>query len=106
MAPATQPRSAVAFLIILVLGMSLGLPTEDVLDAIYDESGALPYEVIPLFSSAAQQLPSRTTQPPLSFFHPTPRAPSPFALAHTRNTDVPRCTDARDLSAQLCILLC
>ena len=38
---------------LLSLGLSLSFPAEDVLDAIYDESEAVPYEDTPLFSIAA-----------------------------------------------------
>jgi len=106
MTSAAQPRLAVVFLMILTLGVSLGLPAEDVMDAVYDESEALPYEAIPLFSIVLRALPARTTQPTLSFFHPKLRAPCPFAPAHVHNTDVHRSTDVRALSSQLCILLC
>ena len=106
MTPAAQPRLAVVFLMILTLGVSLGLPAQDVLDTVYDESEALPLEVIPPFSIVLRAPPSRTTQPTLIFFHPKLRAPCPFAPAHVRNTEVHRSTDVRALSSQLCILLC
>jgi hypothetical protein len=53
MGAAAKPRCAVVFLMILTLGVSLGLPAEDVLDAVYDESEATPLESTPLFSSDA-----------------------------------------------------
>jgi len=105
MVPPPKPRLAVILVMILTLGVTLGLPAEDVLDSIYDESEALPYEDIPLFSIAVRPLAARTAQPPPSA-HPKLLAPSPFVPAQVRNIDVQRSTDARVSSAQLCILLC
>ena len=106
MAPATQPRFAIVFLMLFALGVSVGLPAEDILEAVYDESEAVPYERTPVFSVVVRPLPARTTQPPLSFFRPKLRAPSPFAPAHVRDTNANRSADTRALSALLCILLC
>jgi len=50
MGAAAKPRCAVVFLMFLSLGLSLSFPAEDVLDAIYDESEAVPYEETPVFS--------------------------------------------------------
>lgn len=47
MSVAARPRCAVFFLMIFALGVTLSLPAEDVLDGTYDESEAVPYEVIP-----------------------------------------------------------
>jgi hypothetical protein len=44
----------ILILMLLSLGVSLGLPAEDVLDAVYDESEALPFEAISLFSTVAR----------------------------------------------------
>ena len=56
MGVAAKPRLAVVFLMILSLGVSLGLPAEDVLDAVYDESEAVPFEAIPLLARDAEVL--------------------------------------------------
>lgn len=53
MGATVKPRFAVVFLMLFSLGLSLSLPAEDVLDAVYDESEAVPYEVTPVFSIAA-----------------------------------------------------
>jgi len=55
MSLAARPRCAVFFLMIFALGVSLGLPAEDVLDGAYDESEAVPYEVIPGLSIVLAQ---------------------------------------------------
>ena len=106
MSVAAKPRFAVVFLMILTLGVSLGLPAEDVLDAVYDESEALPCEGAPLFSIVLSPVAARGPQAPLSSLHLKLGAPSPFAPAHVRDTDALRSADARALSALLCILLC
>jgi hypothetical protein len=98
-------RFAVVFLMIFTACLSLGLPAEDVLDAVYDELEVLPYEVIPL-SISVPPMAARTTQAPLSSLHHKPCAPSLFAPARTRDADANRSADARTLAALLCILLC
>lgn len=47
-------RSILILFALLALGVSLGSPLEDVLDAIYDESEALPYEGTPGDSMAVR----------------------------------------------------
>lgn len=47
---AAKPYFTIVLLMLLSLGLSLSLPAEDVLDAVYDESEAVPYEGTSLFS--------------------------------------------------------
>jgi hypothetical protein len=101
-----KPRFAVVFLMIFTLGVSLGLPAVDVLDAVYDESEAVPYEVVPLPSMAAQPAAARTTQATLSSLHLKPNVSSPLPPARVRDTDANRSADARISLALLCALLC
>lgn len=101
-----KPRCAVVFLMVLTLGVSLVLPAEDVLDAVYDESETLPFEFVSLFSIATLPVAARITPVPLSSLQLKLVAPSPFTPAHVRNTDAHRSADQRALSALLCILLC
>ena len=42
----TKSRFAIVFLMFLALGLSVGLPAEDVMDTTYDESEALPSKVL------------------------------------------------------------
>jgi hypothetical protein len=63
MGATAEPRCAVVFLMILTLGVSLSLPAEDVLDAIYDESEALPYEGASSFSIVLPKVAAQTPQP-------------------------------------------
>ena len=106
MGGATKPRFAVVFLMILALGVSLGLPAEDVLEAVYDESEALPCEGTPLLSIVVPLAAARTTQVPLSSSHPKPGAPSLFAPARIPKTDAHRSADAGVSLALLRTLLC
>jgi hypothetical protein len=101
-----RPRFAAVLLMILTLGLSLGLPAEDVLDAVYDESEALPCEGTPLFSIVRPPVAARTTQAPLSSLHPKPGAPFLFARVRVRDTDAHRSADARVSLALLRTLLC
>jgi hypothetical protein len=101
---AAKPRCAVVFLMVLTLGVSLGLPAEDVLETVYDESEALPSESIPLFSIVAPLVAARTTPAVPSSLHLG--APSLFAPARVRETDANRATDTRISLALLCTLLC
>jgi len=106
MGVAAKPRFAVTFMMILTVCLSLGLPAVDVLDAVYDESEALPCEIIPLFSMAGRPAAARTPQAPLSSLRLELGVPSPFPRARARDTDHNRRTDARISLAQLCTLLC
>lgn len=62
MSVAARPRCAVFFLMIFALGVSLSLPAEDVLDGVYDESEAVPYEVIPGLSVVLAQTLAATAE--------------------------------------------
>jgi hypothetical protein len=106
MAGAAQPRFAVVLLMILTLGMSLGLPAEDVLDAVYDESEALPCEGTPSFSITLSPVDAQTTQSPLSSFHPKPATPLLLARVRVRDNDTHRFADVRASLALRCTLLC
>lgn len=51
-APVTRRYSVVAFSLILIFGLSLGIPGEDSPGTAYDESETAPCESTPLFRSA------------------------------------------------------
>jgi hypothetical protein len=106
MGVAAKPRCAVVFLMVLALGVSLGLPAEDVLDAVYDESETLPCEVVSLFSIAVPMVDARTTLAVLSSLHHKLGAALLFTSARVRDTDADRSVDQRALSALLCNLRC
>jgi len=101
-----KPSCAVVFLMVLAIGVSLRLPEEDVLDAVYDESETLPCEVIPLASTAGSPVTASRTQ---ALPRPLRRklvVRSPLPQAPILDTHVPRSTDTRALSELLCTLLC
>ena len=106
MGRAARPRFVVVFLMVLTICLSLGLPAEDVPDSVYDESEALPYEVIPLSSVALRPVAAQTTQAPLSSLALKAGVPSAFPPARLRNADATPSADARASLALLCTLLC
>jgi hypothetical protein len=57
-----RPRSAIVFLMILTIGLSLAVLPEDVAETAFDESEALPYESTASFSSYVWQRSARTSQ--------------------------------------------
>jgi hypothetical protein len=105
MGTATKSRFALVFVMMLTLGLGLGLAAKDIPETPYDESEALPYEAIPMFSIASSPAPGRTT-PALLDLRPELSTPSSFPPARVRNTDANRSADARISLALLCALLC
>jgi hypothetical protein len=103
---ASKSRFAIVFLMLLGMGLYLGLPAEDVLDAVYDESEALPCEDAPLFSIVMSPLAASRTQAPLSALHRVPGAPSTFALVSLRHAGIQQSAAVRTSLALLCALLC
>jgi len=103
---AAKPRCAVVFLMVLTLGVSLGLPAEDVLDAVYDESEAAPYEVLPPVSIAVSRLSARTTQATPNSLDQKPSVPCRFSSACARDTDAHQPAGVGISLALLCTLLC
>jgi hypothetical protein len=106
MGAVAKPRWAVVWLMILTLGVSLGLSAEDVLDAVYDESEALPYEVIPLDTIVVSPPPGPTAQPVPTFVHRKTSAPSLLPCARFCDAAPRRCAVASNLLALLCTLTC
>lgn len=102
----TKPRFVAVFMMMVAVCLSLGLPAADVLDAVYDESESVPYEVTPLLSSAVRTVAVPTTQAPLRALHLEDGVPSPFSPPRVRGTDAHRSANARTSLALLCTLLC
>jgi hypothetical protein len=96
----------VVLLMVLTMGVSLGLPAEDVLDTAYDESEAVPCEVIPLDSISSSQLSGRSTQAAPNSLRQKLGVPSRFSCASVRDPNAHQPTDARISLALLCTLLC
>ena len=103
MGAAAKPRCAVVFLMILALGVSLDLPAQDVLDAVYDEYEPLPYEQNPPVAKVITPLPAATTQDAPNFLHQKPDSPSRL---FSGGTDAHRPAKIRDQSILLFVLLC
>jgi hypothetical protein len=106
MGVAAKPRCAVVFFMFLTVGVSLGLPAEDVMDALYDESETVPYEVIPLGSISSSPRSATTTQVTPNSFHQILGTPSRFSSALDRDTRAKGANDTRISLALLCTLLC
>jgi len=98
-----RPCSAFIFFVLLVFGVSLAVPAEDVPETSYDESETLPYEGTPLFSIAAPLVASRTTQAAPGSLQPGFGNPFLFAPACVCDADA---RDTRISLALICILLC
>jgi hypothetical protein len=101
-----KPRSAFLFFVLLVLGLSLAVPGEDVPETAFDESEAASYESTPLFSTPISQVAVPATGAVRSAVRP--RSSPPFRSAVTRITDTEsrRSAEARVALALLCTLLC
>jgi hypothetical protein len=97
---------AIVFAMILFIGLTPGLPAEDVVETDYDESEILPYEDTPLFSIGVPPVATLTTQQVLSSLHPKSGAPFWFAAARVRDTNAHQSAAARVSVKLLCTLLC
>ena len=89
-----KPRCALLFFVFLILGLSLGLPPEDVTETTYDESETQPYEGMPLVAVVVVQAAARTTQSVLISFHLELDAASLLVLARVHDTNVNRFANA------------
>jgi hypothetical protein len=101
-----KPRSALVFLLLLGIGVSLAVCAEDLPETAYDESEGLPYEGTPPFSIMVPLVAVRTTQEKECPFHLKREVPSLFTPARIHDTDANRFAEARVSLALLCILLC
>ena len=106
MGVAAKPHPAVLFLMLLALSVSLGLSAEDVFDAVYDESEAVPFEVISLASILVSPLSARTTQAVSNSLHPKLGVRSRLCSARVRGTDAHRSAERRNRSVLVCVFLC
>jgi|SRR5450755_5042950 hypothetical protein len=106
MGGAAKPRCSVVLLMALTIFLSLGLPAEDVLDAVYDECEALPCEAIPLFSTAGSVILSQTTPAIPRGLNLEPVGEPLVGRQHSPGPDTSCSAGTRPLFALLCILLC
>lgn len=100
-----KPCSALIIFVLLVFGLSLAVPAEDVAEAAYDESETQPYDAITLFSIVAQATTRCTTQAVLREVHPRSGIALPSAK---RNNDAGSHRSAKALVALAlrCSFLC
>ena len=101
-----KPCFALLLFVLLVFGLYLTVPAEDLPETGYDESEAFPYESTPLFSNVISQAAVSTTGGVRSVARP--RSRTPFRLAATRITDRDshQFAKAQVARALLCTLLC
>ena len=97
-----KPHLAVLFVMVLTLGVSLGLPAEDVVDAVYDESEAVPLELI----TPVSPLSAKTTQAAQNSLDQTLGVSCRFSFARPSDTQSKGATNIRIALSLLCTLLC
>jgi hypothetical protein len=100
-----KPRSALILFVLLVLGFSLAVASEDLLETTYDESETQPYEAIPFFSIPLLAA-GCTTQVVLRGVRLHFGAPSRLARACFVGKVSHRPAKAHVALALLCTLLC
>lgn len=101
-----KPRSALILFVLLVFGLSLAVPAEDVLETTYDESETQPYEAIPLFSSLSPLAASGTPRAVPNGVCLHSGTPFRFAVTRITGTDRHRPAEVRVALALLCTFLC
>ena len=68
-------RSAIVFLVILTMGLSLSVLPDDIAETAFDESETQPYETTPLFSIVVRPVVARTAANGLTCVSPLRFAP-------------------------------
>ncbi len=101
-----KPRSVLLFFVLLVLGLSLTVPVEDLPETAYDESEASPYETTPLFSTLISQAAASVTGVVRRAVGLRSGTPFRFAVTRITGTDRHRPAEERVALALLCTLLC
>jgi len=99
-------HSAIVFLMILIIGLSLAVLPEDVAETAFDESEGLPSEGTPLFSGAVALGADRAAQALSDLFHQELGAPSSLPSVCLRHIGTSRLADTQISLALLCTLLC
>ena len=106
MGSVAKPHLAILFLMVLTLGVSLGLPAEDVLDAVYDESEAVPLEVITPNSFVVSPLSAKKTQALHNSLNQKLAVSSRFSSVRVSDTEANGATNTPVSLSLLCTLLC
>ena len=102
----TKLGSALLFFVLLVLGLSLMAPAEDLPETAYDESEPLPYESNPLISSLMPQAAASATAAERSAPLYQPAASFRITATRINGIAVHRPAEAGLALALLCTLLC
>jgi hypothetical protein len=101
-----KPRSTLLFFVLLVLGLSLTVPVEDLPETPYDESETSPYLSIPLLSNLVSQAAASVTGVVRRAVDLRSGSPFRFAVTRASGTDRHRSAEERVALALLCTLLC
>ena len=101
-----KPRFALVFFVLLVFGVSLAVPAEDLPETAYDESEGLPYASTPLFSDVISQAAAPKAQDVRSAVDVGSGALSPFTSTRLNGKDATGSPNVRGALALLCILRC
>ena len=101
-----KPCSALLFFVLLVLGLSLIGPVEDLPETPYDESEALPYESTPGISEVLPQGSASTTQAVRSRMPCQLDTPFPVSARRSSGADSIRLAEAPVTLELLSTLLC
>ena len=101
-----KPRFALLFFVLLVFGLSLAVPAEDLPETAYDESEGLPYASTPLFSDVISQAAAPKAQDVRSAVELGSRSLSPFTSTRLNGKDATGSSNVRGALALLCTLRC
>jgi hypothetical protein len=83
------------YFVVLVLGLSLAVPAEDLPETAYDESEAAPYEITPRFSCVMSQAAALAVGAVRSALHLRCGTPFQFAVACITDTGSHPSAEAR-----------
>ena len=101
-----KPHRAVLFLMVLTLGVSLGLPAEDVVDAVYDETEAVPLDVITPTSIVVSPRSAKKTQTAQNPLDQKLGVSSRFSSDRVSDDEAKGTLNTRISLSLLCTLLC
>jgi hypothetical protein len=101
-----KPRCALLLFVFLILGLSLGVPAQDVPETTYDESESLPYEGTPSISTKIAATVAHPAHELLTYSQFGLGARPLSNTARVLATEAHGLADARVSSALLCTLRC
>lgn len=101
-----RPRSTLILFVLLILGLSLAVPAEDLMETAYDESESLPYQRALLISDLVPRATAATTQAVRSAGQGQFAGPFRIGALRINGGDAHRFAKARSAPALLCTFLC